>query len=461
MTDKLVCRSPIDQEIIVERNYADTAQIRAALQRGQRAQLDWQRLPLPERQSLLRQLVRNVEQQRSAFADEITQQMGRPRRYSENEVRGFVQRAEHMIDIAEASLKDIVPEPIPGFTRFMRREPLGMIFIIAPWNYPMLTTVNSLVPALLAGNSVLLKHSAQTPLIGERLLQCAVDVLPEGLFQVLHLNHASTELMLKTAEINGVCFTGSVSGGVAVELACAGRFLTVGLELGGCDPAYIRADADLDSAVESVVDGALFNSGQSCCGIQRIYVHRSRYDEVLQRATAILRRQQLDDPRLAATTLGPVVRLSTAQETRSALTEALQSGARDLCPPEHFARESEQSNYMAPRLLADCNHQMRLMREEFFAPVAGIQPVDSDAQALQQMNDSQYGLTAALYTRDESAALKLGTALQTGTVFMNRCDVLDPALAWTGVKQTGRGITLSSLGFDQLTRIKSFHFKTE
>lgn len=461
MINSLLCRSPIDQSVIAERAYAQPEQTRSAIARAQQSQIAWRAMSLSKRQSLVNQFVDAVLANKMTFADEITLQMGRPRRYTENEVNGFGARAKHMIQIADKALADIVPEPIAGFTRFMRREPLGVVFIIAPWNYPMLTTVNALVPALLAGNSVILKHSAQTPLIAERLVQCAQNILPDGVFQYLHLQHQDTLAILADHNINGVFFTGSVAGGVAVEKACAGRFLHVGLELGGCDPAYVREDADIAHAVESVIDGALFNSGQSCCGIQRIYVHKSLMQEFVSRSTALIKSYSLGDPRHHETTLGPLVRASTADESRAAIAQALAAGAQELVEPHTFALEQHGSAYMAPRVLAYCNESMPLMREEFFAPVAGIQMVESDEQAIGLMNDSAYGLTAAIYTRTQSAALAIGGQLETGTVFMNRCDVLDPALAWTGVKNTGRGATLSSVGFEHLTRIKSFHFKTE
>jgi acyl-CoA reductase-like NAD-dependent aldehyde dehydrogenase len=461
MDKLLICHSPIDGRLIAERPYVDPDELPLMLARSRMVQHQWASQPLAQRRELIGRFVDAVLRHRAEIADELTLQMGRPRRYTEKEVEGFAERARYMIDIAQDALKDIKPATVPGVIRFMRREPLGLVLIVAPWNYPLLTTVNSLVPALLAGNSVLLKPSAQTPLVGERLQACAKAILPDGLLQTLHLRHADTLRLLEQETIDGVCFTGSVGAGVAVETACAGRFLHLGLELGGCDPAYVRSDADLKQAVDSIIDGALFNSGQSCCGIQRIYVHKSRYDEFLSLAKDILKTQVLGDPRLPATTLGPLVRACAADEARAAAFRALARGARDLLDPLSFPLEAEGSAYMAPRLLADCNESMDLMREEFFAPIAGIQSVDDDAHALRLMNDSDYGLTAAIYTRDPDAAMALGQKLQTGTVFMNRCDQLDPALAWTGVKQTGRGVSLSRLGFDQLTRIKSFHFKTE
>jgi acyl-CoA reductase-like NAD-dependent aldehyde dehydrogenase len=391
--------------------------------------------------------------------------MGRPIRYTPNEVAGFETRARHMIAIAARALCDIDPEPIAGFTRFIRREPLGVVLVVAPWNYPLLTAVNAIVPALMAGNAVILKPSAQTPLAGERIVEALNSAglpgaLPAGLLQCVHTDHAGTQALIASPQIDGVCFTGSVAGGAAVEQAAAGRFIHVGLELGGNDPAYVRADAKLDAAVETLVDGAFFNSGQSCCGIQRIYVERSLYAEFVDKAVALTRQYVLGNPMDANTTLGPVVRASAADAVRAVVADAVAKGARALIDPRKFPLDLPGSAYVAPQILIDVHHGMTLMNDECFGPVVGIMPVDTDDEAVALMNDSPYGLTACVFTQDEAAALAIGDRLHTGTVFMNRCDYLDPALAWTGVKNTGRGATLSAVGYEHLTRPKSFHLKT-
>jgi acyl-CoA reductase-like NAD-dependent aldehyde dehydrogenase len=240
-----------------------------------------------------------------------------------------------------------------------------------------------------------------------------------------------------------------------VEDAAAGRFIGVGLELGGNDPAYVRPDADLAHAVETLVDGAFFNSGQSCCGIQRIYVHQSQFDEFIERAVALTRQYVLGNPLDPQTTLGPVVRTAA-----TIVAEALGKGARGLIDPRVFAMDRAGTPYMAPQILIDVNHGMQIMADECFGPVCGVMAVSGDDEAIRLMNDSPYGLSAAVFTQDAEAALALGERIETGTWFMNRCDYLDPALAWTGVKNTGRGATLSSIGFEHLTRPKSFHLKT-
>ena len=460
MSTQLETISPINGAVIVRRSYASAAQTRAVLASASAAQQAWHRTPLAERAALVSRGVDAFVARKADIAQELTHQMGRPLRYTPGEVGGFETRARHMIGIAESALHDVVPAPLAGFTRFVRRDPLGVVLVVAPWNYPLLTAVNAVVPALMAGNAVILKHSAQTPLAAERIVEAFTQGgLPAGLLQFIHTDHDGTHALIKAPEVSGVCFTGSVAGGMAVERAAAGRFIQVGLELGGNDPAYVRADARLDHAVETLVDGAFFNSGQSCCGIQRIYVQRSVYAKFVDQAVALTRQYVLGDPLDADTTLGPVVRVSAADAVRATVAEALAKGAKGLVDARAFKRDAPGSTYVAPQILVDVNHSMQIMSDECFGPVVGIMPVDTDDEAVRLMNDSPFGLTAALFTQDEAAALDLGDRLQTGTVFMNRCDYLDPALAWTGVKNTGRGATLSSLGYEHLTRPKSFHLK--
>lgn len=452
--------SPVDGSIYVERELATESQARATLARAGAAQRDWASRPLAERKVICSRAVDAFVARTDAIALELTMMMGRPIRYAPGEVRGFEERARTMIDLADAGLADVRVADKPGFVRRIEREPVGVVFVVAPWNYPYLTAVNAVVPALLAGNAVVLKHSAQTPLCAERFQQAFEEAgLPEGVFSYLHLSHETTQAMIRSPEVAFVCFTGSVEGGRAVERAAAGRFIGVGLELGGKDPAYVRADADLGQAVESLVDGAFFNSGQSCCGIERIYVHRSRFDAFVERAVELTRGYVLGDPRDPETTLGPMVRTSAAAFVRTQIEEALAMGAKAHLDESSFPRSLVGTPYLAPQILTHVDHRMRVMTEESFGPVVGIMPVADDEEAIGLMNDSRFGLTACLYTRDLDVAGRLGRRLETGTVFMNRCDYLDPSLAWTGVKESGRGCTLSVLGFEQLTRPKSFHMK--
>jgi acyl-CoA reductase-like NAD-dependent aldehyde dehydrogenase len=461
MSQTLKTISPADNRVYVERALATPSEIDRTLAMARRAQAAWKQVAVAERAAVIERFVAAFEAKSAAIAEEISWQMGRPIKYSPGEVRGLVERARYMAGVAGEALADLRVEPKAGFTRFIRHEPLGVVFVVAPWNYPYLTAVNAVVPAILAGNAVILKHSHQAPLCAERFAEAfAAAGLPDGVFQYLHLSHADSERIIAGDAVDFVAFTGSVAGGHAVQRAASGRFVGTGLELGGKDPAYVRADADLGHAVENLVDGAFFNSGQSCCGIERIYVHAGVYDRFVDGFAELTRRYVLGDPLDPATTLGPMVRASAADFVRGQIAEAVAKGARALVDPKGFPAAREGTPYLAPQVLVGVDHSMRVMSEESFGPVIGIMKVASDDEAVRLMNDSQYGLTAAVWTADEDAAIAIGDRIATGTWFMNRCDYLDPALAWTGVKDSGRGCTLSRLGFAALTRPKSFHLRT-
>ncbi|WP_367606960.1 aldehyde dehydrogenase family protein [Legionella sp. W05-934-2] len=460
MKSTLQVISPIDQSIYVERPYASEQDISTCLELSHAVQNRWKQTALNVRKALCRAAVFNLLSQRQAIASELSWQMGRPIAYAGNELDGLAERAHYMIDIADTALANIQVPPKTGFKRFIKREPLGTCFIIAPWNYPYLTAVNGIIPALLAGNTVILKHSAQTPLVAERFFQAFTEAgLPEGVFQFMNLSHTHTEQVIQSDLINQVVFTGSVSGGKQVEKAALGRFIPICLELGGKDPAYVRADAKLDYAVATTMDGAFFNSGQSCCGIERIYVHRACFDEFIHQSKLLVNQYRLgpaDDP---SVTLGPMVSAQAADFVRKQIQEAIKSGATPLIDPTHFDHDKPGTAYLAPQILVNINHQMRIMQEETFGPVVCVMAVDSDEEAIYLMNDSQYGLTASVFSEDIDAAVAIGEQVQTGTFFVNRCDYLDPALAWTGVKDSGRGCSLSELGFATFTQPKSFHIK--
>jgi acyl-CoA reductase-like NAD-dependent aldehyde dehydrogenase len=461
-TDTLKTISPVDGRIYVERPLQTAADIDRALDAAHSAQRHWAALPLATRCDILTKAVDAFVAQANDIATEITWQMGRPLRHSPGEVRGFEERARYMLGLAPTALAPVKPADKPGFDRRIKRVPLGVIAVVAPWNYPYLTAVNAVLPALIAGNAVVLKHSHQTPLCAERFHQAfAAAAVPAGVFQYLHLSHADTSRLMGDRRVAGVCFTGSVSGGRAVVAATASGFAASGLELGGKDPAYVRADADLAHAVDTLTDGAFYNAGQSCCGIKRIYVAASRYEDFVAGVVDLTNKYRLGSPLDPETTLGPVVRTSAADAVRSQVRDAVGRGARQLIDESLFPASAPGTPYLAPQVLVDVDHSMAIMREETFGPAVGIMKVASDEEALRLMNDSDFGLTAAIFSADTARAETLADALETGTVFLNRCDYLDPALAWTGVKNSGRGCTLSSIGFEQLTRPKSYHFKVK
>jgi acyl-CoA reductase-like NAD-dependent aldehyde dehydrogenase len=454
--------SPVDGRVYVEREMADAAQVEQALTAAASAQAAWQRRSLSERAALCSAAVDAMLSMQADIVPELAWQMGRPVRYGAGELRGFAERARHMIAIAPQALADLEPAPVAGFRRYIKREPLGTVLVVAPWNYPYLTAVNTIIPALMAGNSVILKHASQTLLVGERFAEAMRRAhLPDGLFHNLLLDHRQTAEIIDSGRVQQVNFTGSVDAGKAMESAATGRFIGVGLELGGKDPAYVRADANLEHAVENLVDGSFFNSGQSCCAVERIYVDQKIFPVFVERFAELTRQYVLGNPLDEATTLGPMVTPGAAFFVRGQIAEALAQGATALIDPQAFPADVPGSAYLAPQVLVDVSHQMSVMRDESFGPVVGIMPVASDDEAIALMNDSEFGLSASIWTRDLAAAERLGNRIATGTLFMNRCDYLDPALAWTGVKNSGRGVTLSPLGYEHLTRAKSFHLRHE
>ena len=460
MVDKLQCISPVDGSVFVERPLADDQEIAAAITRAEEAAPAWRALTILDRQAILSSATEFLESETDEIASELTWQMGRPTHQARGELHGFGERARHMTYIASEALADIETDYLPGFNRFIRREPVGLVFVVAPWNYPYLTAVNAVWPALLAGNTVILKHSHQTPLCAERFASAMARAgVPDGVFQPLHLSHEGTAALMQHDEVGFVAFTGSVAGGLAVQKALNGRFIGMGLELGGKDPAYVRHDADIEHAVENLSSGAFFNAGQSCCGIERIYVHENVYEDFTAGLILSARNLELGDPRRESTTLGPMVRPAAADFVRGQIVEAVRAGARPMVDPKTFRTDRQGSAYKSPQVLVNVTHEMRVMTEESFGPVVGIMKVRSDEEAIALMNDSDYGLTAAIWTGDQEAAISIGERVETGTWFMNRCDYLDPELAWTGVKNSGRGCSLSAVGYEQLTRPKSFHLR--
>jgi acyl-CoA reductase-like NAD-dependent aldehyde dehydrogenase len=456
---EIVCISPIDGHEVARRSTAQPAAIEKALQAARSAQREWVRVPLAERCAAMLRFLEAMRAQNEDVTRELALQMGRPVRYG-GEFRSFEERVKYMVEIAAEALAPIAPAAKDGFARYIRRDPLGLILTVAPWNYPYLTAVNTVVPGLIAGNAVILKAASQTILTGERF-QAAMDKagLPKGLFQHLVLGHDDTARMLSGGHVEHVSFTGSVEGGRAIERAAAGTFTSIGLELGGKDPAYVCADADVAHAVENLVDGAFFNSGQSCCGIERIYVHESVWGPFVEGFAALTRQYVLGDPLEQASTLGPMAATRFADVVRRQTAQALAKGAKAHIDAAAFPRNRDGTPWLAPQVLTEVDHGMDVMIEESFGPVVGLMKVAGDEEALRLMNDSPYGLTASVWTRDQAAAERIGGGIETGTVYMNRCDYLDPGLAWTGVKDTGRGASLSRIGYEMLTRPKSFHLR--
>ncbi|MES5043944.1 aldehyde dehydrogenase family protein [Rhizobium nepotum] len=451
--------SPIDGSVYAEREAMSLEAARAVVSKARKAQKDWARRPLEDRVQLVLKGVARLNEMVAEVVPELAHMMGRPVRYG-GEFKGFNERSNYVASIAADALAPLVIEESGNFERRIEREAHGVVFVIAPWNYPYMTAINTVAPALMAGNTVIIKHAAQTLLVGERMVRAFVEAgVPEDVFINVFLDHATTSALISEGLFNFVNFTGSVEGGRAIERAAAGTFTGLGLELGGKDPAYVMEDADLDAAVDTLMDGATFNSGQCCCGIERIYVNENLYDEFVEKSVAWVSNYKLGNPLVEETTLGPMANKRFANVVRAQIADAVSKGAKALVDPKLFPADDGEGAYVAPQILVNVDHSMEFMTEETFGPALGIMKVRNDDEAVALMNDSKYGLTASLWTQDAARAGRIGREIETGTVFMNRADYLDPALCWTGVKETGRGGSLSILGFQNLTRPKSYHLK--
>jgi acyl-CoA reductase-like NAD-dependent aldehyde dehydrogenase len=459
---QLVVDDPYTLEPACTVTLADGAAVSAVLDRARAAQRAFRGTSVRERAALCERAVAAMEADAGRIAAEISRMMGKPVSQAEGELRGMAGRARYMIEIAEASLADVVfPEApdSPGLRRRIRKEPLGVVLDLPAWNYPLLTAVNVVIPAVLAGNAVVVKHSPRSPLCGEQFARAFEAAgAPAGLVQALHCDHPTSEKTVGDPRVDHVVFTGSVYGGHRIQAAASARFIRVGLELGGNDAAYVAEDADLAATVEGLVDGAIYNAGQSCCAVERVYVHASLYEEFVARAEALVRAYVLGDPRDAATTLGPIAQPNHPAELEAMVKDAVGRGAR-LVTGGHAKKVDGRGRFFEATLLRDVPPEASLMRAESFGPLLPVARVSDDEEAIARINDSSLGLTASVWTRDAARASRFAPELEVGTVYMNRCDALDPRLPWSGVKDSGRGVSLSALGFDELTRTKALNFR--
>ena len=459
MASYLELINPANGEKFRELPYHNWEEAKSLLLQADNTQKQWRHTEISERIQLVKAAMDYFRDNQKNIAEDITRQMGKPISQSLNEVMGMIHRAEVCCDLAEDALKDITLPKANGLRRFIKREPLGVVLDIAAWNYPLLIAVNVIAPAVLAGNTVAIKHSSLTPLCGKAFEDAFKFAgAPDGLVTSLIMDHHTTEQVIQSGLIQHLAFTGSVAGGRRVKASAGSQFIETGLELGGKDPAYIREDADLDLTISNVMDGVFYNAGQSCCAVERIYVHESLFDEFVAGAIECMNNLKIGDPNNESTDMGSLAQYSGLETIQKQLAEAEEKGAVITRHPGPFP---DGENYLLPAILTKVNHNMEIMLEETFGPIVGIMPVKSDLEAIELINDSPYGLTASVWTRDAEKALEIGNQIETGTFYMNRCDVLDPALPWVGVKDSGKGCTLSVLGIQQLTRPKSFNLKID
>ncbi|HEY8041006.1 MAG TPA: aldehyde dehydrogenase family protein [Polyangiaceae bacterium] len=455
----LIVDNPFTGETACKVALADDATVGATLDRARQAARAWRTSQVAERVALCERAVAAMEAQAQPIAQDITRMMGKPLAQSLGEIKTCAARARHMMSIAGAALADVILPPLPGFERRIAHEPLGVVVDLPAWNYPLLTAVSCVVPAVLAGNAVVVKHSPRSPLCGEHFARAFTEAgAAAHLVQALSCDHPTTERMVGDERVDHVVFTGSIFGGHRIVEAAVKRFMHPGLELGGNDPAYVAPDCDLEKTVENVVDGAIYNAGQSCCAVERVYVHRSIYGRFLEVAEPLIRAYVMGDPTSDKTTLGPIAQPQHVPELEALVQDARARGARIVAGGKRATIDGR-GRFFEATLVADCSHSMKVFRQESFGPILPVMAVESDDEALARMNDSRLGLTASVWTRDRERAARFARALECGTVFMNRCDYLDPALPWSGWKDSGRGASLSTLGFEALTRPKALHFR--
>ncbi|KAJ5163816.1 Aldehyde/histidinol dehydrogenase [Penicillium coprophilum] len=466
MSNQIRTISPSTHEVIFDQPGTSLKEAIKVAVASKQAFESYRTSSLENRKSIVKRALDIIEQRRDDLAKELTAQMGRPIRYCASEINTMRLRAEYLMDIAEESLSDLPGRPEAGFRRTVKRVPVGPVLIAGAWNYPYLTTVNALVPALLAGNSVILRPSPQTPLFGNRLLEVFTEAgLPPQVLQVVHIGNLDIlDQVAQIPEIQCVSFTGSTAGGIRLREATAQHIKPVNLELGGNDPAYVRPDADVKHVAEQLVDGAVFNSGQSCCSIERVYVHEKIYEEFVYAVQEELKSYKLGDPQDQSTTTGPVISTQAVEKITAHIKDAIAKGAVDSTPrnPSFEVTSNpqiEKGNFVAPVVLTNVNHTMATMKEETFGPVMPIMKVSSDDEAVALMNDSDYGLTASVWTKDITRGEELIDRIEAGTVFINRCDYPSPDLAWTGWKTSGLGCTLGPRGYDGFVKLKSYHIK--
>jgi acyl-CoA reductase-like NAD-dependent aldehyde dehydrogenase len=456
MTATLKITNPADGSALAEVAADDAASVAAKFARARQAQPMWAATPLAERSAAIRRFRAAVEHELETLARTLTQEVGKPLQQSKNELDGFLGRIDFFLAEVE---KTIAPETVladGAMTERIDHDPLGVVANVSAWNYPYFVGGNAFVPALLTGNSVLYKPSEFATLTGlhvERLLHAAG--IPEDVFVVV-VGAGDVGAALLAQPVDGVFFTGSVATGTKIAAQMGARMVRLQLELGGKDPTYVADDADPKAAAESLADGAMYNTGQSCCSVERIYVHARIHDEFVRHFVATVAGFRIGDPLADGSYIGPLTRRPQLDVLDAQVADALAKGATLAAGGKRIERAG---NWFAPTVLTNVDHTMAVMRDESFGPIIGIQRVQSDDEALELMNDTRYGLTAGVYTRDEARAARLLRAVRAGSVYWNCCDRVSPRLPWSGHGDSGVGVTLSTYGIQTFTRPRAWHLR--
>ena len=460
MVDKLSITNPWSGDTLLSLELDGISAINAKVERAKRCAAEWSQSSLEERTELVERFIELALAERAEIALSVTRQMGKPISESLGEVGTMVARARMMIGLAPDALADRHVALGDGIHRRITRDPLGVVVDIAAWNYPLLIAVNVVVPAVLAGNAVLLKHASQTAGVGlwfESVFERAGA--PSGLVSAVTVRGRDAASLVQHPDVDGLFFTGSVEAGRQVYADVGARpegFIDAGFELGGKDPAYVRADMPLDIVVPNLVEGAFYNAGQSCCAVERIYIHESQYEAFVEAYLEEAKGWLIADPEEADTRLGALATPETIGVLEEQVKDAVSKGGRLLLG----GQRSPHKGWCWPAtVVADANHTMSLMREESFGPIIGLMSVADDDEALTKMNDTRFGLTASVWTADHRRGDAIARRVRAGTVFVNRCDYVDPSLPWTGFGDTGKGISLSALAYEHLTKARGVHVR--
>jgi acyl-CoA reductase-like NAD-dependent aldehyde dehydrogenase len=452
----LPIHNPATGALLAELNADDAASAAAKAAAARAAQPAWAAVPLAEKLAMVQRFRASVVAELDALAHTLTLEMGKPISQARNELNGLLPRIDFFVEQTAASIRDEHVFDGGGMHEQITHIPLGVVANISAWNYPWFVGCNVILPALLTGNVVLYKpseHATMTGLHITRLLHAAG--VPTDVMQCL-VGAGEVGSALLAQRLDGVFFTGSHATGVRIAQAVAPKLLKLQLELGGKDPVYVRADADPLAAAEGLADGAMYNTGQSCCSVERIYVHESAHDAFVERFVATVKGMRMGDPLQADTYIGAVTRAPQLAVLQAQVDDAVARGATLHCGGRS---RPGPGNWFEPTVLSNVNHTMELMREESFGPVIGIQKVRGDDEAVALMNDTRYGLTAGIYTRDEAKARELLAQVNAGTVYWNCCDRVSPRLPWSGHGDSGVGLTLSTYGIQAFTRPKAWHLR--
>jgi len=453
---KLKVTSPATGKVLATLPADDAKSVKAKYERARAAQPAWAKVRLKQRLDAMRRFRELVVADTERLAKILSDEVGKPISQARNELKGVLPRIDFFLDASAHTLRTEKVSNDGGMEERISHEPLGVVANISAWNYPWFVGSNVFVPALLAGNTVLYKPSEFAAMTGAeiaRLLHAAG--IPEGVFTTI-IGDGKVGAALLAQPVDGVFFTGSVATGKRIAEAVRGRLVKLQLELGGKDPIYVCEDADIAKAAAGIADGAFYNTGQSCCSVERIYVNEGIFPQFVDAFVAEVKRFKRGDPSDESTYIGPLTRAPQLKVLEAQVKDAVKRGAKVVLGGK---RPKGKGNWFEPTVLVDVDHSMAVMREESFGPIIGIMAVAGDDEAVRLMNDSDYGLTAGVYTPDRARAERILSQVRSGSVYWNCCDRVSPRLPWSGVGDSGVGLTLSTYGIETFTRPKAWHLR--